>query len=418
VNEDCKRDFSIHARCHDDHKKCIRLDLLEKILDEAVDSYLIVNTREDIKKVKVPYYTDILILGDRHSLWDHYGEALRELVYSGKGLISSLYLKHEGCHNEKDEFLYGVEYRGHLPGHKHLVHFLQSTISDEMIMEARDEAIRVDVDDSNRIVAWMDESKEHQCHHKPKKYPGVVLNQYGLGKTAFFAFDLGLTLNDENCDQVLTILENAITHVHKPLNNTVAFYPYQMIPIEIEVRSVGGAMDVRVQEMYPPEIKLYDPMRGDWITDSPWMMDIHLEPNEIRTIFFYALAPDRAGVYTLQTEAGFLENGIYHFHESFSIEIVVEKDSAKMVDDIIEALKSLAVSKKDRSRLNDAIEHMERVQKRVVVTAKDVKKNIHDILQSIDSLLSITSTDISAIRLMMDRLFEIWLGRYYQLKVP
>ena len=63
------KDHSVHPQCHDDHKKrCIRLDLLEKILDEAADSYLIVNDREDVEKVKAPYYTDILILGDHHFL--------------------------------------------------------------------------------------------------------------------------------------------------------------------------------------------------------------------------------------------------------------------------------------------------------------------------------------------------------------
>jgi hypothetical protein len=53
VNEECRRDHSghrdhsdhnehsVHPQCDDDHKKkCIRLDLLEKILDEAADSYL------------------------------------------------------------------------------------------------------------------------------------------------------------------------------------------------------------------------------------------------------------------------------------------------------------------------------------------------------------------------------------------
>ena len=412
INEDCKRDYPIRARCHDDHMKCIRHDLLERILDETVDSYLIIRNREDLEKVRVPYYTDILILGDHHSLPNHYGDWLREWVYSGKGLISSLYLKHEGCHSENEESLYGVEYRGHLPGHKHLVHFLQSTISDEMIMEARDEAIRVDVDDSNRIVAWMDESKEHQCHHKPKKYPGVVLNQYGLGKTVFFAFDLGLTLNDENYDQISTILKNAITYVHKPLDTTV-FHPHQMVPIEIEIKSLGGAFDVRIKETYPEGLKLYDPTTGRWITDHPWVRDIHLEPDEVETILFYVFTPDREKVYTLQTEVGYLDNGVYHPYQSLSTEIIVEKDSSTMVSDIISELKSLKVSKKDKSKLNDAIEHMERVKKRVALTVKDIKKNIDNMLKAIDSLLSITSTDISAIRLMMDILLEVWVGGWY-----
>jgi hypothetical protein len=72
----------------------------------------------------------------------------------------------------------------------------------------------------------------------------------------------------------------------------------------------------------------------------------------------------------------------------------VEKDSAAMVDDV-----------------KDAIEHMERVQRRTLVTAKDIQRNIDDTMEAIDSLLSITSADTSEIRLMMDVLLEVYLGK-------
>jgi hypothetical protein len=46
-------------------------------------------------------------------------------------------------------------------------------------------------------------------------------------------------------------------------------------------------------------------------------------------------------------------------------EIAVQQDSSQMVTDISRALKSLKVSKKDKSKLEDTVEHMERVQRRV-----------------------------------------------------
>jgi subtilase family serine protease len=453
VNEECRRDHSdhrdhsidkdhsLHPQCHDDHeKKCIRLDLLEKILHEATDSYLIVHDREDIEKVKAPYYTDILILGDHHFLSDDYRDELIELVFSGKGLISSLYLKKDGCHKENDEALFGVEYEGHLSDYEHQVHFPDSRISsEEMRLKARGKAIRVEVDDPDGIVAWIEDSEkhrghhesekhqchheseehqrhdkpeEHQCHHKPEKHPGVVLNRYGLGNTVFFAFDLGSTLDDENYDQVSTILKNAVAYVHKPLD-TKAFHPYQMVPIEIEIKSLGGSFDARIKETYLPEMKLFDPVTGKWVKDRPWVVDIHLGPDETKTVFFYALAPDKAGVYLLETEIGYLDNGVYNFYQSLSTEIVVQKDSAQMVSDIIEALKSLTVSKKDKEEREEAIENMEKVQRRDAVTAKDVERNIDDTLEAIESLLSITSADVSDIRLMMDILLEVWIGRWF-----
>jgi len=61
--------------------------------------------------------------------------------------------------------------------------------------------------------------------------------------------------------------------------------------------------------------------------------------------------------------------------------------------------------------VKDAIEHMERVQRRTVVTGRDIQRNIDDTKEAIDSLLSIMSADISGIRLMMDVLLEVYLGK-------
>jgi hypothetical protein len=82
-----------------------------------------------------------------------------------------------------------------------------------------------------------------------------------------------------------------------------------------------------------------------------------------------------------------------------------------MVSDIIRALKSLMVSKKDKSELEDAIEHMERVQGGMFVTGRDIPRNIDDTMEALDSLLSISSVDISEIRLMVDALVEVWIGK-------
>jgi len=93
------------------------------------------------------------------------------------------------------------------------------------------------------------------------------------------------------------------------------------------------------------------------------------------------------------------------------MEMVVEKDSAAMADDIIGGLNSLLVSKKDKWRVQEAIERMERVRRRTVVTGRDIQRNIDDTMEAIDSLLSITSADISQVRLMMDVLLEVYLGK-------
>jgi len=170
-------------------------------------------------------------------------------------------------------------------------------------------------------------------------------------------------------------------------------------------------MDIRITESYPVDIKLYDPITGKWIIDRPWVKEIHLEPDETKTIYFYALTPDTPGSYLLQTEVGYVDQGTYQFHENLDMEMVVEKDSAAMVDDIIGGLESLSVSKKDQWKVKDAIDNMERVQRRTVGTGRDIQRNIDDTMEAIDSLLSITSADTSEIRLTMDVFLEVCIGK-------
>jgi hypothetical protein len=88
---------------------------------------------------------------------------------------------------------------------------------------------------------------------------------------------------------------------------------------------------------------------------------------------------------------------------------LLEKDSATMVDEIIENLRSLSVSKTDKWKVKDAVEHMERVQRRRAVTGRDAQRNTDDTMEAIDSLLKIKSADILEIRLMMDALLEVYL---------
>ena len=95
------------------------------------------------------------------------------------------------------------------------------------------------------------------------------------------------------------------------------------------------------------------------------------------------------------------------------MDITIDRDTATATDDIITVLNSLPVSAEDRERLDRATGYMESVQNRAITTEKDIDRNIQDILKAINSLLSITSADVTEARLLMDSLLRIWEGRYY-----
>jgi hypothetical protein len=141
---------------------------------------------------------------------------------------------------------------------------------------------------------------------------------------------------------------------------------------------------------------------------------MHLDSGQTRTILYEALTPDQAGAYTLKTDVEIKDGGAFCVSQSLSTDIVVDKDTQTMAGDIMAALKALSVTgKKDKENLKTAIRQMEDVQRREIVKKKDVEKNIDDILQAINSLLSISSNDVTEIRLMMDRLLKMWEGKWY-----
>lgn len=189
-------------------------------------------------------------------------------------------------------------------------------------------------------------------------------------------------MSSTNYDPFAALLNNSLNYIHKPIDTT-AFHPGQLIPVEIKIKNLGGVFDLRILETYPAEVKLYDPETEKWITDNPWIINMYIGPNETKTITYYALTPDKAGTYTLQTEVGYMDNETYNFYQNLSVDIVVEKDTATMTHDII--------------------------------SAQDIEKNIQDILKAMDSLLLITSINISNIRLMMDELLKVWEGRWREI---
>lgn len=393
---------------------CIRLDLLEAVLKEAAMTYKLVFDKKDFQaEMRNLYHTDLLILGQHYPMEDHFAEELREQVYSGKGLVSSLYLKHgeEPEHGKDDEdlsLLFGLTYKGHLSGDAHLVILLDSPVSQAGTLTAKGKALKVEVLDSTRIAAWLTDTH----HHKDdKQYPGIVLNGFGLGKTVFFAFDLGATLSEETQTTLKALIRGSLAYVHRP-RDTAAFHPFDLAPVEIILKSLGAAFDLRLTETYPDGIKIYDPVTGKWITDNPWAVNIHLEPNETKRVLYYALLPDQAGTHTLGTQVAYSEGGVYTPYQELHLDLIVAEDSTTLAGNVIQILKAIPAAGEDQERINEAIKHLEKVQARTVATREDTEENIHDILKAVE-LLPVANVDISGKRLILDALLRAWEGQWY-----
>jgi len=395
---------------------CIRVDLVEQILREAAVNYFIVYDKDAFEyEMRNPFYTDFMILGDHAPLTDHHADELREQVYSGKGLLSSLYLKHGICigPEHEDEPLFGLTYHGKLPGFSHKIDIPEGPLSAAVSFKADGDALRVEADDPNQILGWIGWQKGENCNPTPKDYPGIVKNQYGVGKTLFFAFDIGKTLEEGTYQIISEIIKKGLSLIHTPVN-TELFAPYQYVPIAITLKDLDGAIDLRITETYPQGLKIYDPYAGKWITDRPWQFDVHLDSEETETIFYYAFTPDQAGTHVLQTTIEYVENGNYYPCQMLSVSLPIAQDAAQTAQQILEALDALEVSRhSDKAAIKLAMMFINNVKTRTVRSPLAVEKNIHDVLKAVDAVLSIESADTSTIQLMMDELLKIWEAKAY-----
>ena len=154
MNERCKHhDSGFRVNCDDPKpaKTCIRMDLLERILHESgANYYFVYNSTDFTATMRNPFYTDFIILGDHEPMGDHHADELREQIYSGKGLISSLYFWHGRSDGYSDETLFGVRYRGSLPGDRWFLRIPLGTVFDVAAMEARGGVLRIEAEKTGK----------------------------------------------------------------------------------------------------------------------------------------------------------------------------------------------------------------------------------------------------------------------------
>jgi Tol biopolymer transport system component/subtilase family serine protease len=403
----------LNYKCVNDESQsnCLESGSIEDKLAEAGIFYHIVQDKKDFEKeLRNPLYTDFMVLGDHNPIEDHFSEELKEQVYSGKGMISSLFNR-----QNLDEEVFGMRYLGHLPSQDFPVTFLESGISSGGDRRSSGIAQKIEAVSPEEVAGWIQEDTDKGA----QTYPAIILRKLGRGKAVYFSFDLGSSSHEV---PFADLMKDSLIYVHSsrtdPADESFSWHAKQFCPIKLTITSLGSAFNLKITENYPREIALYDSSADQWIDENPWVISDHLEPFGSRSVLYYALAPDIEGLYSFDTEVGYMEDGKYNLYQDLRLEAAVSSDPVRMYDGITVDLNSLPLSGQEKAKAENALKYIDKVRSRVCVSEDDIEKNIDDVMKAIDSLSYIKSLDVAVLRNTMDNLLIFWEAKWYFISQP
>ncbi len=414
---------------------CRAIGLLERILEMTVDSYyLVYNVGDFQSELRNPFYTDIMILGDMGVLKGQFREELREKVHGGTGLIASLWTKHGVVPYEKSSQMLGITHKGKLAENHLNIRTVTSPVSDTGIIAPGEGAERVETMAGTTVAGWFEqreclsrlknnEAEENdersECDDEERlemrslfPSPAIVLTPYGSGRTVYFAFDLIAALmsnsGDRGHDHLSSLIIKALAYVHTPA--APVFRPGALVPVELKFRSFGPAFDLQVSQTYPSSLKLLDPAVPAWVSVNPWTTPLHVNPLETKQLRYYVLIPDKAGIFTIKTDAGLLYQRRSAADNILLTDFVVELDLKGGAAAVLALLQGMSSSNDPAVAM--ALTYIRNVHAGVVLSRQDIAQNISDLLRAI-AWVGRADGDFTDIRLLLDELLRGWESRYY-----
>jgi hypothetical protein len=374
-------------------------------LRESGVLYRIVTEKNDFEKeIRNPLYTDFVILGDHQPMEDHFSEELREQINRGKGLVASMFSR-----RNLDGDLFGVNLSGYLPGGNYALELLPSDISAGTSFNSSGRALRAEVLDSEENVGWQVE----ETRNGTVKNPGAIVRQYGSGKVVFLTFDLGLT--SSNYDPFALLFADSLHHVHSPVGDLL---PGQPVPVEVTLRTLAGNLNLKFDEIFPPQVTIFDTETGLELT-NPWTTDLFLMLNEGKSILYNAVLPREKGTYTLTSDISYADGGMWKSYGTYPLDLVVERNTYDLLDEISFEIDMLSPTlNSDRINIAAAQAILAKMPNyedgnRSVV---EIQQIIHELLKAVNAITAIQSVEVTEIRGHLDRLLSIFEARWYALQ--
>jgi hypothetical protein len=260
---------------------------------------------------------------------------------------------------------------------------VQSPVTEDGMLEIAGKSEKIDAKENSTIAGWIrerDDADDHDDNRKDDEYPGIVLNEYGKGRSVFHAFDLEETLNESSYSQLLELLRNSLEYVHRT-DIGEEIRPYQFVGHRVDLENLADVpLDVKVDLTYSEELNLFSPHFGGWIPDNPWSIELTVPGLDKTSILYYIYTPDSVGSYHIAIDVWLKDDMDFILYDSLQKEVLIENTISGMIDDVFLLVSQIADTK-DRRHLE---KHLEKIRNLDIESESDLEKAIHECLMALE----------------------------------
>lgn len=245
--------------------------------------------------------------------------------------------------------------------------------------------------------------------------PAIVLHDYGLGRTVYYAFDYSRALTPERLAPLGGLLGDSLRHVHRPRPVGTGLAPLAVLPLYLAIPSSGEEFRFRLRAQLASGLRLYDYQNDLWQLGGDWQGDLAGAAGRPGRFAFSLLAPETGGDFALELTAASLAGGTEPAASlwSGSFPFTVPSDRGAMLAALADALAALRSGKAESARVGSIKGYLDNVRRRPGSCGRDLERNIQDLEQALAALLTINRPEVPALRLRLDELLRIEESRWY-----
>jgi len=209
----------------------------------------------------------------------------------------------------------------------------------------------------------------------------ILLNQYGQGISIVYGFDLSKVRTADAQKLAEIVLASAR---YQGMADALPL-PGQNADVGINIKNLGVAVNVKVQEKIPEELKVVYASDAGNINAEGIDWELSLYENDLRELKYSALLGGKPGTYVVNTKVFYWSNGQLVDYGEYPLDVSVEKSNQELITDVISSIQAIDQGRgKFASGIcvlkQLAIQSLTNALNRNVLSRADAEKNLNDII--------------------------------------